>query len=280
MLRDCRICPRNCGVDRLSGETGVCRTGRYAKVASFGPHFGEEAPLVGKHGSGTIFFSACNLFCTFCQNYDISHLDHGEEVDAKGLAGMMLALSRKGCHNINLVSPSHVVPQILEALAIATEEGLNIPLVYNTGGYDSVDTLRLLDGIVDIYMPDFKFWDNDMARRYLKASDYRPIAMEAIKEMHSQVGDLVLDRNGIAIRGLIVRHLVMPSGVAGTKEIMEFLANVISRDTYVNIMDQYRPYYKAMNDDLIGRRITRDEFLDAVLTATRSGLRRLDSIQT
>jgi len=278
-LKACDICPWNCSVDRTAGKIGVCRTGRFARVASFGPHFGEEAPLVGERGSGTIFFSACNMFCTFCQNYDISHLDHGQEVDAKGLADMMLSLESQGCHNINLVSPSHVVSQILEALLIAVRKGLRVPLVYNTGGYDSVSALKLLDGIVDIYMPDFKFWDDEPARKYLRVNNYRSTAMNAIKEMHAQVGDLVLDNRGIAIRGLIVRHLVMPFCVAGTKEVMKFLAKEISKHTYVNIMDQYRPYYRAIKDKTIGRGITRREFLDAVLDATSAGLTRLDSVQ-
>ena len=206
-LRECRLCPRECGVNRLEGEQGFCQTERRAMVSSAGPHFGEESPLVGSHGSGTIFFSSCNLLCSFCQNYDISHLREGAEVEPGTLAGAMLQLARGGCHNINFVTPSHVVPQILEALIPAVEGGLSVPLVYNTGGYDSVETLKLLDGVFDTYMPDFKFWDNEWAKRFCLADDYRERAMEALREMHRQVGDLEIDEAGVATRGLLVRHL-------------------------------------------------------------------------
>jgi putative pyruvate formate lyase activating enzyme len=277
LLKDCRLCPRKCRKDRTRGETGFCRTGRYAKVASYGPHFGEESPLVGTHGSGTVFFSSCNLLCSFCQNYDISHGREGPEAGPSLLAGMMLDLAEQGCHNINFVTPSHVVPQILEALPVAVEAGLDIPLVYNTGGYDSPETIKLLDGIFDIYMPDFKFWDKEQAITYCSAPDYREAACLAITEMHSQVGDLVMDENGVAKRGLLVRHLVMPSGIAGTEQVMGFLAGKISRNTYVNIMDQYRPCYKAKSDSVINRRITLAEYEDALETARRTGLYRIDS---
>lgn len=276
-LRECRLCPRECGVNRLEGEQGFCQTGRRAMVSSAGPHFGEESPLVGTHGSGTVFFSGCNLLCSFCQNCDISHLREGSEVEPDRLAGAMLQLVRGGCHNINLVTPSHVVPQILEALVQAVGGGLHVPLVYNTGGYDSVETLRLLDGIVDIYMPDFKFWDNAWAERLCCAGDYRERAMEALREMHRQVGDLEIDGTGVAVRGLLVRHLVMPGGAAGTEGVMRFLATEISRDTYVNVMDQYRPCWEAQKTPAINRRISREEYEQALEAARTAGLHRLDN---
>lgn len=277
LLSECRLCPRECRVDRLADERGFCKTGRYAKVASAGPHFGEELPLVGRGGSGTIFFSSCNLLCSFCQNYDISHLGEGVEVDAGDLALMMVKLARSGCHNINFVTPTHVVPQILEGLLVAAESGLSLPLVYNTGGYECVETLKLLDGVVDIYMPDFKFWDASHAERFCRAPDYRERAIDAIREMHRQVGDLATDEEGIARRGLLVRHLVMPNDVAGTGEVMRFLAEGISAGTYVNVMDQYRPCYRADGDMVINRPITGAEFRRAVEAAREVGLARLDS---
>jgi len=277
LTKNCTLCPRECHVDRLSGELGFCRTGEKAKVASLHAHFGEEAPLVGESGSGTIFFRYCNLLCSFCQNYDISHDAEGGEVEPKDLAVMMLSLQKRGCHNINFVTPSHVVPQIMQALIIAVEHGLNVPLVYNTGGYDKVETLKILDGIFDIYMPDFKFWDEKWAEKFCKAPDYRKIAVAAIKEMHRQVGDLIVDESGIAVKGLLVRHLVMPNGVANTRKIMEFLAEKISKETYVNVMDQYHPCGKAMWDPMINRRINRSEYAESVLFARDAGLHRLDS---
>ena len=275
-LRECRLCPRDCRVNRLEGELGVCKTGLKATVSSFGAHFGEESPLVGSHGSGTIFFSSCNLLCTFCQNYDISHLREGAGVEPGKLASVMLHLARGGCHNINFVTPSHVVPQILEALIPAIEAGLNVPLVYNTGGYDSIETLRLLDGVFDIYMPDFKFWDNEWAKRFCGVADYRERAAEALREMHRQVGDLEIDETGVATRGLLVRHLVMPGDVSGTEGVMRFLASEISKQTYVNVMDQYHPCGKADKDAAINRRITRGEYEKALEEARRVGLYRLD----
>jgi putative pyruvate formate lyase activating enzyme len=283
-LRQCRVCPRNCRVDRLNGETGFCQTGPHAIVSSFAPHFGEEDPLVGRHGSGTIFFASCNLRCVFCQNFDISHLMEGREVEPRELASMMLALQRMGCHNINFVTPSHVVPQILEALDPAIHGGLRVPLVYNTGGYDALETLRLLDGIVDIYMPDLKCMDREVARTYLTAEDYPEIANAAIREMHRQVGDLILTSHpsnasysGIALRGLLIRHLVMPNGLAGTDEAMRFLADEISRDTYVNVMAQYRPCGLADEHPAINRSITTAEYNAAVVSAIRAGIHRLDN---
>jgi putative pyruvate formate lyase activating enzyme len=275
-LRKCSLCPRECRMNRPEGEKGICKTGRKAAVSSFGAHYGEESPLVGSHGSGTIFFSSCNLLCTFCQNYDISHLREGAEVERGKLASVMLHLARGGCHNINFVTPSHVVPQILEALIPAIEAGLNVPLVYNTGGYDSVETLRLLDGVFDIYMPDFKFWDNEWAKRFCGVADYRERATEALREMHRQVGDLEIDDSGVATRGLLVRHLVMPDDVSGTEGVTRFLASEISRHTYVNVMDQYHPCGKADKDTSINRRITRREYEKALEEARRAGLYRLD----
>ncbi|RMD59205.1 MAG: radical SAM protein, partial [Nitrospirae bacterium] len=267
ILEQCTLCPRECKVDRINGKRGVCRTGRLAMVSSYGPHFGEESPLVGVGGSGTIFFTNCNLLCVFCQNYEISHLGEGYEVDDKELANIMLELQKRGCHNINFVTPSHVVAQILEALPYAIEGGLNIPLVYNTSGYDALHTLKLLDGIIDIYMPDIKFFDPEVSKRYCKAPDYPEVVKRAVKEMHRQVGDLIIDENGLAVRGLLVRHLVMPEKKASTEEIMRFIAEEISKDTYINIMDQYRPCGEAYKYKELSRPITRGEYIEAVNAA-------------
>lgn len=275
-LRCCMVCPHQCGVDRLSGETGICGVGRSVVLASYGPHFGEEAPLVGEGGSGNIFFSGCNLLCNFCQNFDISHHIAGEMVSSSRLAKIMLSIQEMGCHNINLVTPSHIVPQILEALERAVEKGLNLPVVYNSGGYDSLETLQLLDGIVDIYMPDFKFWDNRVAWKTCQIEDYRERACEALMEMHRQVGDLVLDENALAVSGLLVRHLVMPNGLAGTRKVMRFLARGISPDTYVNVMDQYRPCGMALEDERLNRAVTREEFNEAMCAAREEGIHRFD----
>lgn len=276
-LEACDICPRECGVNRRETTKGAaCRTGERAVVCSYHPHFGEEAPLVGRRGSGTIFFSWCNLLCQFCQNYEISQMGEGEEMEPEELAAMMLQLQEMGCHNINLVSPSHVVPQILAGLLMAAGAGLRVPLVYNTGGYDSPRTLRLLDGIVDIYMPDIKYSDEAIARKYSKVRNYPTVNQAAVAEMHRQVGDLMLDERGIAQRGLLVRHLVLPEGLAGTGQIMRFLSERISKSTYINIMDQYRPCYKAHQMPPLGRPITRDEYAKAFLLAHQAGLHRLD----
>ena len=245
-------------------------------VSSFNPHFGEEDPLVGKHGSGTIFMTNCNLLCIFCQNWEISHQEEGSAVTSKTLAGMMLHLQGMGCHNINFVTPTHVIPQIVHALPYAIEAGLNVPLVYNSGGYDAVETLKFLDGIFDIYMPDFKFWDPEMARAFLKAPDYPERAREALKEMHHQVGDLTLDEKGIAQRGILLRHLVMPEGIAGTRDIMRFVHNEISPNTYVNIMNQYRPCGLAYRKKPIDRSITQAEYEAALEEAREEGITRLD----
>jgi len=275
-LKHCTLCPRRCGVNRIEGELGVCRTAKNAVVASHHAHFGEEAPLVGRSGSGTIFFSYCNLGCIFCQNDDISHAGAGQPVSSRKLAEMMLDLQQAGCHNINLVTPSHVVPQILAALELAAEHGLDIPLVYNTGGYDRPQTLQLLDGIVDIYMPDFKFWDPQVAEQAAGAGDYPDWARRAVIEMHRQVGDLVIDAKGLARRGLLLRHLVLPGGLAGTAPIMEFIAARISPNTYVNIMPQYRPCARAGEIAALAQPLDPQDYRQAVDTARRAGLTRLD----
>ena len=277
-LADCALCGRECHADRLgAGEPkSFCRTGRLARASSAFPHHGEEDCLRGTRGSGTIFFSHCNLRCVFCQNYEISWLGEGRPVEAEELAEMMLRLQARGCHNVNFVTPSHVVPQILEALCLAAQGGLRLPIVYNTGGYDRVATLRLLDGVVDVYMPDFKFWEPEVGRELAGAADYRQMACAAIKEMHRQVGDLVLDEDGVARRGLLVRHLVMPGGKAGTPEVMRFLAREVSPDTYVNVMAQYHPAGQAPRHRSIDRAVSPGEWAEAVAAARREGLWRLD----
>lgn len=277
-LLSCDICPRKCKVNRMDGEKGYCKIGVKTMVSSFGPHFGEESPLVGHSGSGTIFFTYCNLGCLFCQNYDISHLGYGEEVDEKKLALIMLKLKKMGCHNINFVTPTHVIPQILKALSFAIEGGLDLPLVYNTGGYDSVETLRVLKGVFDIYMPDFKYFDPEVSKKYSNAEDYPLVVKEALKEMHTQVGDLVIDEKGIAKRGLLIRHLVLPENLAGTKDAMRFISEELSPNSYVNVMEQYRPEFKAKNFPFLNRRITKDEFLYAIKMAKDAGLERLDGL--
>jgi putative pyruvate formate lyase activating enzyme len=324
-LRDCEMCPQRCGVDRSSGELGVCRTAALARVASYGPHFGEENPLVGRGGSGTIFFAGCNLACLFCQNHDLSQpagdpapaaARPGPQAEAIGtvartatsasggagrepptdddarratrlrtlrwemptsvLAEAMLELQAEGCENINFVSPSHVVPQILSALVVAATAGLRLPLVYNSGGYDSLATLRLLEGVVDIYMPDMKYADDRVGAAFSGVPDYVVRNRAAVFEMHRQVGDLHLNERGVATRGLLVRHLVLPAGLAGTAEVARFLATQVSRDTYINVMDQYRPAHKASRHPELSRRLTTDEYLEAVERVRAAGLWRLD----
>jgi putative pyruvate formate lyase activating enzyme len=275
-LSQCRFCPRQCGIDRLAGQTGFCKTGAEALVASYDAHFGEEAPLVGQHGSGTIFFSYCNLSCNFCQNYDISHSGFGQKVTDRQLADMMLQLQEAGCHNINFVTPSHVVPQILAALVLAVPDGLHVPLVYNSGGYDRVETLMLLEGIIDIYMPDFKFWESGVAAQTCGAADYPEQACRALLEMHRQVGDLFIDADGLAQRGLLVRHLVLPEDLAGTDKVMHFIAEEISPDTYVNIMSQYRPCGRAVEVPALARSTSAEEYRAALESARRQGIIRLD----
>jgi len=275
-LKACVLCPRKCGVDRLCGETGTCKTGRRAWVSSYTPHFGEEAPLVGNCGSGTIFFTHCNLLCLFCQNFDISHQGCGREVSGEELAAMMLDLQNQGCHNINFVSPSHVVPQILSAVEIAVQRGLHVPLVFNSGGYDRVATLKLLEGVFDIYMPDFKFWDPQIAEDACQAGDYPEVARNALLEMHRQVGDLALNEAGIAQRGVLIRHLVLPGGLAGTREIMRFIVQHISSGSYVNIMSQYRPCGRAAEIRGLNSHLTAKDYQAAVQAAKEEGVSRLD----
>src|SRR5579871_1238503 len=277
-LSRCLVCPRDCGVDRMANKTAACHTGRYAQVSSYFRHFGEEDCLRGWRGSGTIFFSMCNLRCVFCQNYDISQVTRGTEVTGQDLAAIMLELQSWGCHNINFVTPEHVVPQILEALPIAVDRGLRLPLVYNTSSYDSLDSLHLLDGIIDIYMPDFKFWDPALALRYVKARDYPETARRNIREMHRQVGPLQLDDMGLARRGVLVRHLVMPGDIAGTESIMRFLAEEVSHDTYVNVMDQYHPEGRVSGSQFveIDRPVSNAEYQRALETARAAGLWRID----
>ena len=276
MLAQCYLCGRGCGVNRLGGESGQCRTTDKALVSSFGPHFGEEAPLVGRHGSGTIFFAYCNLHCVYCQNYSISQHGEGSAVDNQELAGMMLSLQAKGCHNINLVSPTHVVPFILEALEIAASKGLELPLVYNTGGYDSMAALQLLDGIVDIYMPDMKYAAAKAGEKYSGVKRYPQVNRTAVKEMHRQVGDLQIDDSGVATRGLLVRHLVLPHRLAGTEGVVRFLAEEISKNTYLNVMAQYHPCHRAFNYGELSRPVTGEEFSEAIELAQHYGLKRLD----
>jgi putative pyruvate formate lyase activating enzyme len=277
VLKACTLCPRKCGVDRSAGEKGFCRAGGLPEISSYGPHFGEEKPLVGRYGSGTIFMTYCNLGCIFCQNYEISRLGDGQTVSFDQLSRIMVNLQEIGCHNINFVTPSHFAAQILKALPQAIDQGLTVPLVYNTGGYDSLETLQLLDGVFDIYMPDFKYTQGYIADQYSQAPDYPEVVTAAITEMHRQVGDLDLDEQGIALRGLLVRHLVLPEGLAGTRQAMHFLATEISQTTYVNIMDQYRPCGDIPPDSPLNRRITRQEFKEAIRIAREEGLHRIDS---
>lgn len=280
LMENCEVCARRCGTERLSGQKGkYCRTALLPIISAYHPHFGEERPLVGHYGSGTIFITSCSLRCVFCQNWEISHLQQGQEVSLQRFAEMMVELQDRGCHNINFVTPTHVVPQILAALPYAIEKGLCIPLVYNTGGYDCVETLRLLEGVFDIYMPDIKFDDSWVAERLCKAQDYPEVSKAAVKEMHRQVGDLVINEGGIAQRGLLVRHLVMPGGLAGTRNVMRFIVRGISPHTYVNIMDQYRPCGNAFRFPEINQRIRSGEYEEAIRIVHEEGLYRLDEAQ-
>lgn len=275
-LARCEVCPRNCRVDRLKGEARVCSTGRYARVSTWFPHFGEEDCLRGTKGSGTIFFSFCNLRCVFCQNHDTSQAGQGRELSPEELAGAMLDLQSKGCHNINFVTPEHVVPEILEALPLAIERGLRLPIVYNTSSYDSLESLEWMDGIVDIYMPDVKLWTRASAMRYLKAKDYPEVMKRVVLEMHRQVGPLRIGGHGLAERGVLFRHLVMPGLVDEARQIFRFLAEEVSLDSYVNVMGQYRPEYKTGDFPEIHRRPTADEMRDAERCFFEAGLRRID----
>jgi len=276
-LSYCDLCGHECGVDRLAGKLGVCQTFERARISSYGPHHGEEDPLRGWRGSGTIFFTSCNLHCQYCQNHAISQTDQGKQVESEELAGIMLELQRYGCHNINLVSPSHVVAPILGAIVIAVQAGLRIPIVYNTGGYDSITALKLLEGVIDIYMPDMKYANSRTALHYSKIRNYPQINQAAVQEMHQQVGDLKINQEGLAVRGLLVRHLVLPNNLAGSEQIVKFLADEISPNTYVNLMDQYRPAFKANQFPKLKRQITTTEYRHAVHLANEAGLQRLDN---
>ena len=278
-LRSCTLCPRNCEVNRWE-RYAVCKVSRYARVSSFSPHFGEEDVLRGWRGSGTIFFSWCNLRCVFCQNYDISQVGEGEEVGPQELARMMIDLQERGCHNINFVTPEHVVPEILEALPYAIEQGLRLPIVYNTSAYDSLHSIELMDGVVDVYMPDFKLWFPERCRKYLLAPDYPEAARKVIKAMHEQLGPLRVDEDGLALRGVLLRHLVMPGMLEDTREIMRYIASELSVDTYVNIMDQYYPAWKVTREEKyaeINRRIYPRELEEAFRCAREAGLWRFDT---
>ena len=274
MMVECRICPNDCKAKRTEGETGECHSTDEVIISSVGPHFGEEPPLVGTNGSGTIFFTNCNLDCQFCQNYDISHLGVGEKITVTDLARAMLQLQQRGCHNINFVTPTHFTPQIVAALILAVEKGLEIPVVYNCGGYESVETLKLLEDIVDIYMPDIKYSVDDNALKYSGIENYWDTVKQAIKEMQRQVGDLKLSGRGIAQRGLIIRHLVLPNDIAGSKGVIDFVADEISINAYLNIMDQYRPAYNASKYKELNRRITPSEYKEVVDYAFFKGLKR------
>lgn len=274
LMRECTLCPHECHARRLEGNYGVCRSTADAVISSAGPHYGEEAPLTGNRGSGTIFFTSCNLKCTFCQNYDISQMRLGRRVSPHELAEIMLRLQRGGCHNINLVTPTHMVPQFVEALVHAVKGGLFIPIVYNCGGYESVRVLKLLEDIVDIYMPDIKYSVNEVARKLSGAPGYWDIVRPAVKEMHRQVGDLVVDAKGIARRGLLIRHLVLPNNLAGSRAVMEFISREVSASSYVNIMDQFRPAYRSLRYNELGRTIKENEFREVLEYASTVGLSR------
>jgi putative pyruvate formate lyase activating enzyme len=274
ILNECTLCPRACGVNRNEGEKGYCNSDSHLMVSSVQPHFGEEDVLVGIYGSGTIFLTSCNLGCSYCQNYDISHLGQGRLMTEEELAQDMLRLQKMGCHNINFVTPTHFTPQIVKALKIAIENGLRVPLVYNCGGYESKRTIELLDGIVDIYMPDIKYSDETHAKKYSNAPDYFVVCKAVVKEMHRQVGDLTVDDRGIAVRGLLIRHLVLPHGLAGSDEVFKFIATELSKDSYVNIMMQYRPMYKAHEYEELSRGVTLSEYREALSCAKKWGLHR------
>lgn len=272
-LTSCNLCPRRCGVNRIAGEKGVCRAGDQLKVSSYGPHFGEEPELVGIYGSGTIFLTHCNLLCVYCQNYEISHLGIGDVISEEKLAMIMLKLQDMGCHNINFVTPTHFTPQIVKSLGYAFRKGLNVPVVWNCSGYENVEMIKLLEGIVDIYMPDIKYGEDKFAERYSSAPDYFERCTEAIEEMYRQVGDLKVNTEGIAEKGLLVRHLVLPNNVASSEKILKFIAG-LSKDTYINIMDQYRPCGKAHLYPEINRRPTEEEFREVIRIARGLGLHR------
>ncbi|MDY6965633.1 MAG: radical SAM protein, partial [Halobacteriota archaeon] len=272
IFEECVLCPRKCKVNRFSEERGYCRSGKDLVVSSISPHFGEEAPLVGIYGSGTVFLSNCNLGCTYCQNYEISQFGHGSHMTTDELVSAMLGLQKRGCHNINFVTPTHFVPQLVKSIKNAAERGLKIPIVYNCGGYESVETLRLLEGIVDIYMPDMKYSDSENAKRYSNAPDYFEVCKDAVREMHSQVGDLKVN-GGVAWRGLLIRHLLLPNDLAGSEEILKFVSE-LSKDSYINIMEQYRPVFKAYDYGELKRPLKMSEYSKVIEMAKELGLHR------
>jgi putative pyruvate formate lyase activating enzyme len=274
LLAECRICPNECAINRLEGETGNCNSTNEVVISSYGPHYGEEPELVGIYGSGTIFFTNCNMACIYCQNYDISQLGLGKKISIEELSDIMISLQSRGCHNINFVTPTHFVPQIVDALIFAIEKGLEIPLVYNSGGYESVETLRLLEDIIDIYMPDIKYSNDEIASRLSGVKNYWNVVRAAVKEMYRQVGNLHIDRKGIAKRGLLIRHLVLPDNLSGSEKVIDFIAGEISKDSYVNIMDQYHPAFKASENDKLNRRINSDEYEKVIAYAKQKGLHR------
>jgi putative pyruvate formate lyase activating enzyme len=274
ILESCTLCPRRCNVNRIEGEKGYCKSGRELKISSYGPHFGEERELVGRKGSGTIFLTNCNMLCVYCQNYDISHLGYGEIVSTDRAAEIMLKLQDMGCHNINLVTPTHFAPQLVKALEAAAEQGLRLPLIWNCGGYENVDVIKQLKDIVDIYMPDIKYSEVKPAKKYSDTPDYFQRSREAVKEMHSQVGDLKVDERGIAYRGLLIRHLVLPNNLAGSEKILNFISEDLSKESYINIMDQYRPSGKATEYRELSRRPTLNEYVRVIEFAKELGLRR------
>ncbi|MBS3737328.1 MAG: radical SAM protein [Candidatus Bipolaricaulota bacterium] len=273
-LKDCSLCPLECGVDRLNGERGRCNSGEELLVSSFAPHHGEERPLVGQYGSGTVFLSNCNLDCVYCQNYELSQLGRGRAMTPGEVAEGMLELQSKGCHNINWVSPTHFLPQLVESLVKAIDGGLEVPIVYNSGGYDSLETLRLLDGMVDVYMPDMKYANDECGLKYSGVPDYWKVNKRIVKEMYRQVGDLKIDDSGVARRGLLIRHLVLPEGIAGTEKVLRFVGEELSRNSYVNVMDQYRPCWKASEYGELGRSVTGEELEKAFDLARKMGLDR------
>ena len=275
ILGSCELCPRRCGANRLEGKKGYCRSGKELTISSYGPHFGEEPEIVGRHGSGTIFLTNCNLLCIYCQNYEISHLGYGEEVSTGKAAEMMLNLQNMGCHNINLVTPTHFTPQLVKAISFAAGKGLKLPIFWNCSGYENVETIRLLDGIIDIYKPDIKYSESEPAKKFSNAPDYFKRCKEAVKEMHRQVGDLKVDSSmGIAYRGLLIRHLVLPNNLAGSEKVLEFIARELSKECYVNIMDQYRPCGRAYEYEELSRTPTSIEYIKVIDYARRLGLHR------
>jgi putative pyruvate formate lyase activating enzyme len=273
LLKDCTVCPRACHVNRTDGVAGYCGMSDRLIVSTAGPHFGEEPPLVGHHGSGTIFLCGCNLRCIFCQNYDISHGGHGRHASVNDLVNSMMRLQQTGCHNINFVTPTHFTPHIMDAVYRARKRGLKVPIVYNCGGYESLEMLKLLEGFIDIYMPDIKFLDANLAERYCKAKDYPDVIRAAVKEMHRQVGDLEINDEGVAVRGLLMRHLVMPGALKNSKAVIDFVASEVSPNSYLNVMEQYRPCFKAYNYVEINRPLTAGEFREAFEYAAGKGLR-------